>query len=149
MFVYDIEVFKEDWLIVMKEVGTKRLFIAHNDIEELKENLTHCQCLIGFNNYNYDDLILYALIKLNYNNNQIYELSQAIINGEQIHFRNAMNSVVTLDCIQELQMGVGLKATECNRGKSIKETTVPFDIERIIRSLSLLLSRCFEYRRCF
>ena len=145
MFVYDIEVFKEDWLIVMKEVGTKRLFIAHNDIEELKENLTHCQCLIGFNNYNYDDLILYALIKLNYNNNQIYELSQAIINGEQIHFRNAMNSVVTLDCIQELQMGVGLKATECNRGKSIKETTVPFDIDRklTMEELSEVCDYCY------
>ncbi|WP_064590317.1 hypothetical protein [Streptobacillus moniliformis] len=133
IFFYDFEVFKHDWIVVFKHLGSDLDLIFHNEPEELKKFLTTVHVLIGFNNYNYDDLILYSLVKENYTPTQLYELSQKIINGDNIIQKYKINNLVTLDCMQELQQGVGLKSIEANIGIDIQESSVPWNIDRPLK----------------
>lgn len=130
MFFYDFEVFKHDWLVVFKHFGSDLDLVFHNEPEELKEFLSKVHILIGFNNYYYDDLILCALINENYTPEQLYELSQKIIKGENVPQKYKVANLITLDCMQELQQGVGLKSIEANIGIDIQESSVPWNINR-------------------
>lgn len=130
IFIYDFEVFKHDWIVVFKDLSSDFEFVIHNDIKFLKQVLSTCIGLIGFNNYNYDDLILYALINLNYTNIELYNLSQDIINKKNIAFRYKVGGIVTFDCKQELDPSVSLKNIEANLGLNIKESSIPWNIDR-------------------
>jgi phage/plasmid-associated DNA primase len=82
---YDVEVFSNLFVVCWKYQGkdnpvVKMINPTPTDIEKL----IRCR-LIGFNNRRYDDHILYARL-LGYTNEQLYDLSQRIINGD----RNAM-----------------------------------------------------------
>lgn len=136
--IYDFEVFKHDWLVVLKNPYTKEYNIIHNSIDELKKVLKQYNFLVGFNNYNYDDLILFALLKYGYNNTDLYILSQSIVNGKEINFnRNFTSKLATFDCMQELKLGISLKVIECNLGLDIRESSVPFDISRPLTKAEL------------
>lgn len=56
-WVYDIEVFKEDWLFVAKSIDNANKFIVWNDSEALREWIGN-KILIGFNNAAYDDPVI-------------------------------------------------------------------------------------------
>lgn len=56
-WVYDIEVFKEDWLFVAKSIDNKHKFVVWNDSEALREWVGN-KILIGFNNAAYDDQVI-------------------------------------------------------------------------------------------
>ena len=82
---YDVEVFPNLFIVCWKYQGkdkpvVKMINPTPSDIEQLIRNR-----LIGFNNRRYDDHILYARL-IGYTNEQLYNLSQRIINGD----RNAM-----------------------------------------------------------
>ena len=82
---YDVEVFSNLFIVCWKYQGkdkpvVKMINPTQYDIEKLI-----CNRLIGFNNRRYDDHILYGRL-LGYTNEQLYDLSQRIINGD----RNAM-----------------------------------------------------------
>ena len=61
LIFYDFEVFKNDWLVVFKE--NNNFVVIVNDKTLLKNYIKNNEksILIGFNNYNYDDLILAGL----------------------------------------------------------------------------------------
>lgn len=60
-WVYDIEVFKEDWLLVAKTLDGENKVICWNDPEHLKVWIAN-KILIGFNNAAYDNnVIKYAM----------------------------------------------------------------------------------------
>ena len=118
---YDTEVFKFDWLVVFECDG--EVTKIHNDKAALKRFLSTTQILIGYNNYNYDDKIIAAILK----NKDPYETSQKIIKGER--FGLHLNKPLTLDTMQELK-GVGLKEAQANMGLSIIETPIDFNIDR-------------------
>ena len=50
---YDFEVFMCDWLVVIITTQDEEIII-HNDPELLKKTMKNINCLIGFNNHNYD-----------------------------------------------------------------------------------------------
>lgn len=87
---YDIEVFPNLFLINWKSAGEGKPVVRMinpkpSDIEELIKFK-----LIGFNCRRYDNHLIYAAL-LGYSNEQLYKLSQKIINGEGGFFGEAYN----------------------------------------------------------
>ena len=88
---YDVEVFKNLFVVCWKIRGkenmvNKMINPTPKDIEKLIKYK-----LVGFNNRRYDNHILYARM-MGYNNEQLFDLSQLIINGgKNCFFREAYN----------------------------------------------------------
>ena len=77
---FDIEVFKNLFLLVYKTEGHKCTILFNPSPEAVSEFVKHK--IIGFNNRRYDNHLLYARM-LGYNNEQLYELSQRIVNEKK------------------------------------------------------------------
>lgn len=139
IIIYDCEVLKYDWIMVFKEDTNYR--VIHNNPEELKEYvdtlIKNKSILVGFNNYYYDDMILSAILL----DKDPYELSKNLIAGEKGNYRL---NLITLDVIQELGLGIGLKSSQANLGLSIVETPINFDLDRPCskKELDLLIGYC-------
>lgn len=85
---YDIEVFPNLFLINWKIAGEENKVIRMiNPTPSEVEALTKFK-LIGFNNRNYDDHMIYARM-LGYSNDDLYRLSQRLINGTSEEKRKA------------------------------------------------------------
>ena len=127
---YDFEVFKHDWLAVFINEKDEHL-IVWNDPAILKKILEKFDCLVGFNNYNYDDLILTGIMS-GYNNYEVWKLSNSIVNGGNIENKIKMmaTKLPTLDTKQELDPRLSLKVIEANLGMNIAETPVSFNLDR-------------------
>ena len=127
---YDFEVFKYDWLAVFINEKDERL-IVWNDPAILKQILEKFDCIVGFNNYNYDDLILTAIMN-KYNNYEVWKLSNAMVTGGNIpsDVRTTARKLPTLDVKQELPPNLSLKEIEANLGMDIVETPVSFNLDR-------------------
>ena len=139
IITYDIEVLKNDWIMVFKEGEDYR--VIHNNKEELKAYIDKLNSdksiLVGFNNYHYDDIVM-AGVLLGYN---AYEISTKLIAGERCNYRL---NLITLDVMQELPLGVGLKSSQANLGMSIVETPIDFNLDRPCtkKELDLLIGYC-------
>lgn len=127
---YDFEVFKKDWLVVFISENDEEI-VVWNDPAILKKALERFDCLVGFNNYAYDDLILTGIMS-GYNNYEVWKLSDAIVNGGNIEnkIKVMATKLPTLDTKQELPPSLSLKEIEANLGRNIVETPVSFDIDR-------------------
>ncbi len=93
---------------------------------------------VGFNNYHYDDVVLAGLL-MGYN---AYEITQKIITGKtRMNFKF---NLISLDVMQELQLGVGLKSSQANLGMSIVETPIDFNLDRPLtkEELNKLIGYC-------
>lgn len=144
--VYDVEVFKENSLVVFKDMEGKtvRIFSSSMDglgeylekgvlkgegFEDLEEFLKD-KILIGFNNYHYDDYILYAMSK-NLPQKIIKEWNDSIINNRSTIGMKKIEVCPTLDCFQQIDVSrPSLKKIEGNMGSSIVESEVSFNIDR-------------------
>lgn len=126
----DFEVFKNDWLVVFISENDEEL-VVWNDPAILRKALAKFDCLVGFNNYSYDDLILSGIMA-GYNNYEIWKLSNAIVSGGNIENKIKMmaTKLPTLDTKQELDPRLSLKVIEANLGMNIVETPVDFNIDR-------------------
>ena len=94
--------------------------------------------LVGFNNYHYDDIVL-AGVLLGQNP---YEISKKIVfEKERVNYKL---NLITLDVMQELPLGVGLKSSQANLGMSIVETPIDFNLDRPCteEELNLLIGYC-------
>lgn len=127
---YDFEVFKKDWLVVFVGQDNSEI-VVWNDPAVLKKALERFDCLVGFNNHSYDDLILTGIMN-GYNNYEVWKLSNAIVNGGNIpaEIKNIARKLTTLDTKQELAPSLSLKEIEANLGMNIVETPVDFNIDR-------------------
>lgn len=137
LIFYDFEVFSKDWLVVFKE--NDKFIVIINDIEKLKEyiKVNQTSILVGFNNYGYDDFILASLLT----GKDPYEVSKSIINGNKPRLKL---NLITLDVMQELPLGVGLKSSQANLGYSIVETPIDFDLDRKLTAeeIQLVVEYC-------
>lgn len=139
IITYDIEVLKHDWIMVFKEGENYR--VIHNNSEELKSYIDRLSesksILVGFNNYYYDDVVLAGVLL----GKDPYEISKKLINGERVPYKL---NLITLDVIQELPLGVGLKSSQANLGMSIVETPIDFNLDRPCtkEELNLLIKYC-------
>lgn len=136
LYIYDIEVFKEDWIVVFRnpEVENNHIVI-HNDNHHLREFLNQPDIVIGgFNNKHYDDWVLMTMLNGG-DNHRVKEHNDFIIGGGNaweypfISFqKRPFKSFDLRDDIAD--QGISLKAIEGNLKLPIVESSVPFDIDR-------------------
>nr|DAY25690.1 MAG TPA: DNA polymerase [Caudoviricetes sp.] len=127
---YDFEVFKKDWLVVFISENDEEI-VVWNDPAILRKALERFDCLVGFNNYSYDDLILTGIMA-GYNNYEVWKLSNAIVSGGNIEnkIKVMARKLPTLDTKQELDPRLSLKVIEANLGMNIVETPISFNLDR-------------------
>jgi len=126
---YDFEVFMGDWMVVIINPVQKTKRIIVNDSEALKfyYSAHKKEIWCGYNSRNYDTFILKSILcGLNPK-----KVSDMIIvhgmSGWQISDEFKEIPLYDFDISTKIQ---GLKQLEAFMGNNIKETSVPFDIER-------------------
>lgn len=122
---YDVEVFPNLFVVVWKEetsdTAVKMINPSPSEIEKLMRYK-----LIGFNNRRYDNHILYARLQ-GYNNAELYDLSQRIINGSHnAMFREAYN-LSYADIYDFSSKKQSLKKFEVELGIHHQELGLPWD----------------------
>jgi DNA polymerase len=127
---YDFEVFKKDWLGVFIDVTKKQEYVIINSPEELEAlyEANKYDIWVGFNSRHYDQYILKAILcGLNPK-----ELNDWIIvqKREPWQFSRLLNSVPLNNFDVMPNPPIGLKTLEGFLGSNIKETEVPFNIDR-------------------
>lgn len=135
-YIYDIEVFSDDWIVVFRrpEDGSNYIVI-HNDNARLRDFLSQPDIVIGgFNNKHYDDYIILTMI-LGGSNVEVKRHNDHIIGGKDpwtfpfIQYKKKpFKSFDLRDDIAD--QGISLKAIEGNLKLPIVESSVPFDIDR-------------------
>ena len=144
-WIYDIEVFKEDWLFVAKTVDKQNKIICWNDPKSLAKWISN-KILIGFNNAAYDNpVISYAMsydeIKAkNPDALTVKEFSDKLIHEETNYFAEAKN----VNATHFLSWDISFHEKYDIRRNSLKKLTmailnkknydsnVPFDIDRAL-----------------
>ena len=123
---YDVEVFSNLFVVCWKYQGADKPVVKMiNPTPSDIENLTHFR-LIGFNNRRYDDHILYARL-IGYTNEQLYDLSQRIINGDRnAMFSEAYNLSYT-DIYDFAATKMSLKKWQIELGIHHQELGLPWD----------------------
>ena len=124
---YDVEVFKNLFIVCWKTQGegkpvVKLINPTPMDIEKLIRFR-----LVGFNNRKYDDHIIYARL-LGYNNEQLFNLSQKMINEKTGFFREAYR-LAYADIHDISSKKQSLKKWEIELGISHVELGWPWDKE--------------------
>lgn len=123
---YDIEVFPNLLLVNWKKEGEGNKVVrminpTPNEIEELLKYK-----LVGFNCRRYDNHIIYARL-LGYDNLQLYNLSQRIINGERNAFFGEAYNLSYTDIYDYAATKQSLKKWEIELGIHHKELGMPWD----------------------
>ena len=130
---YDCEVFAYDWLVTLKDKETGVFTRIWNDNEALKMALSDDCIYIGFNSKHYDQYIIKA-IAADLSPQEIKQVNDFIIAGGQGWQCPLLNGIYfnfnNVDIRDDTQMGLSLKAIEGHLGMSVKESSIPFDIDR-------------------
>lgn len=136
LYIYDIEVFSDDWIVVFRNPETENNHIViHNDAYRLRAFLDQSDIIIGgFNNKHYDDWIILTML-LGGSNIEVKRHNDYIIGGGDpwafpfIQFqKKPFQSFDLRDDIAD--KGLSLKAVEGNLYLPIVESSVSFDIDR-------------------
>lgn len=122
--------FKEDWLVVLIDMNTQQVTEIVNDPEQMEQfyNEHKNDIWIGFNSRHYDQYILKAII-CGFNPKEVNDF---IIIQDQPgwKFSSLFRQVPLNNYDVMLGTDRGLKVFEGFMGNNIKETSVPFDIDR-------------------
>ena len=133
IITYDFEVFAYDWLVVLKDKETGIRTRIHNDNDALKMAISEDCIYVGFNSKHYDQFIMKAAA-VGFSPQEIKQVNDFIIGGGQgwecPMLRDFYFSFNNVDVKDDMQMGLSLKAIEGHLGLSVKESSVPFDIDR-------------------
>lgn len=130
MLFYDFEVFKEDWLVVVIDVTKRQEHVIINSPVELEAlyEANKYDIWVGYNSRHYDQYILKAIIcGLNPK-----ELNDWIIveKRKPWQFSRLLNNIPLNNYDVMPNPPIGLKTLEGFLGSNIKETEVPFNINR-------------------
>ena len=148
-FTYDCEVFNHDFLVVFKDRDTGTYAAFHNDNEGVKEFISDNAIYCGFNTKNYDQYIIKAICG-GLSPEEIKQVNDWIIGGGQGWECPLLNGVFfrfnNIDIMDDMQMGLSLKAIEGHLGMSIEETEVNFNLDRPLteEELKLTLKYCIH-----
>ncbi|MCI5628920.1 MAG: hypothetical protein MR346_04720 [Clostridium sp.] len=130
MLFYDFEVFKYDWLVVIKDTETRTTTNIINDSEALRDFYKkHKEDIwIGFNSRSYDQYILKGIL---------LGLDPKEINDHIIvkhkggwEYSSLFYKIQLYNYDIMTDRNRGLKQLEAFMGNDIRETTVDFDIDR-------------------
>lgn len=127
---YDYEVFKYDWLVVFIDMVKKKVTTIVNDPEELaifhEENRD--EIWVGYNNNHYDQYIHKAII-CGFDPKRVNDF--IIEKGKPGWSFSSMFRNIKMINYDVMNFGDGgLKTLEAYMGHNIKESSVPFDIDR-------------------
>lgn len=132
IITYDCEVFAHDWLVTFKDKETGQFTCIWNDNEALKACIDDDTIYIGFNSKHYDQYIIKAITG-GLSPQEVKKVNDYIIGGGQgwqcplLDFYYQFNNV---DIRDDTQQGLSLKAIEGHLGLPIRESKIPFDIDR-------------------
>lgn len=144
-WIFDCEVFKEDWIFVFKQLDQPNILVFHNDNEGVTAFMEEFQPFLGgFNNKHYDNHILKAVI-VGATPEQVKEINDMIIvngmNGWEIpSLRDYKVYFDSFDLMDDCQAGQSLKSIEAHLGIPIEETEVDFNIDRRLTEEELRLT---------
>lgn len=136
IYIFDIEVVKHDWIVVLKNIETKAYTVIHNDNYHLREFLSQPDIVIGgFNNKHYDNWIVLTMI-LGGSNVEVKKHNDFIIQEKRsgwefpfIQFQKLpFKSFDLRDDIAD--ENISLKAIEGNLKRPIVESGIDFNIDR-------------------
>lgn len=132
MIFYDFEVFKYDWLVVLKDITSEHEYetVIVNDRDQLQHFYEEHQYDIwtGFNSRHYDRWILKAILC----GLDPKEMNDWIIvqKNEPWLFSSLLREIEVNNYDVMPNPPIGLKTMEGFMGDNIKETEVPFNIDR-------------------
>ena len=130
LVLYDFEVFKYDCLVVLFDISKKEKTVIVNDSKKMKSYYkAHKDDIwIGYNSRNYDQYILKAILS-DINPKEVTD--HIIAKGKSGYsFNLKMNNIQLYNYDVFVQGSGSLKTLEAFMGNDIKETEVPFDIDR-------------------
>lgn len=130
MIFYDFEVFKYDWLVVILDMDAQKEHVIINDPEQLRtfyeshKNDIWC----GYNSRNYDQFILRAIL-LGFNPKEVNDW--IIVKDKSGWMFSNLFWQISLNNYDVMpNPPIGLKTMEGFMGNNIKESDVPFNIDR-------------------
>ena len=130
MLFYDFEVFKHDWLVVIMDTDTQTETVIVNNEDKLIDfyNQNKPNIWIGYNSNGYDRYILKAIIC----GFSPQEVNDWIIKqkNQGWEFSSLFNQVQLYSYDTQISKLKSLKQLEAFMGHDIRETSVPFDIDR-------------------
>lgn len=141
LLFYDVEVFKDDSLVVFKDITgmTVGKFWNNRSRKTIEDpsgfegvvELIEGKTLVGFNNYGYDDYILTSMMSPTLSMQDIiYAHNNSIIRRGGVN-RKVDPRITSIDTMQQISVShPSLKQIEGNMGRSIVETSVSFNIDR-------------------
>lgn len=130
MLFYDFEVFVHDWLVVIYDMDKKKKHVIINDPDEMKNvyDANRSEIWVGFNSRHYDQFILKTILcGLNPKecNDFIIEKGLSGYAFSPLLNQFPLNNYDVMEGNDR-----GLKSFEGFMGNNIKESSVPFDIDR-------------------
>lgn len=146
-FTYDAEVFKHDNIVVFKDKETGEHTVFHNDNEGVRDFITDDGIECGFNTKGYDSAIIKAICA-GFSPEEVKQVNDWIIGGGQSWQCPLLQGIYhrfnNVDIMDDMQMGLSLKAIEGHLGMSIEETEVDFNLDRPLtpEELSLTIKYC-------
>jgi DNA polymerase len=130
MIFYDFETFKYDWLVVILDMDAQKEHVIINDPDQLKAFYEDHKddIWVGYNSRNYDQFILKGIL-LDFNPK---EINDWIITKDRPgwQFSNLLWKIQVNNYDVMPNPPIGLKTMEGFMGNNIKESDVPFNIDR-------------------
>ena len=123
---FDVEVFKNLFIIVWKPAGGDPVKMINPTPKQIGPLLN--MRLIGFNCRRYDNHILYARY-IGYSNEELYRLSQKIVNGDRNAFFGEAYNISYTDIYDFSSKKQSLKKFEIELGIHHQELGIPWDQE--------------------
>ena len=149
-FTYDTEVFAHDFMVVFKNKRTGEYAIFHNDNEGVRDFISENAIYCGFNSKGYDQYIIKAICA-GFSPEEVKLVNDWIISGGQGWQCPLLDGVFyrfnNVDVMDDMQMGLSLKAIEGHLGMSIEESEVDFNLDRPLTQEELKLTIqycCFD-----
>lgn len=134
---YDFEVFKKDWLVVIINPIEKTETVIVNDKKQLEEyfNSHDKEIWVGYNNRRYDQYIMKGIL-LDMNPKDVSDWI-IVKNKPGWQYSSLFNKIRMINFDTMLRMDTGLKSLEAFMGNNIKETSVPFNIDRKLNAAEI------------
>lgn len=127
---YDFEVFKYDWLVVVIDSDTRQEYVIINDPDQLQAlyEANKYNIWVGYNSRHYDQYIFKAILC----GFDPKEMNDFIIiqHMDGWQFSSTLRNIPLNNYDVMPNPPVGLKTLEGFLGSDIRETEVPFDIDR-------------------
>ena len=148
-YTYDVECFAHDFILVFKDKETGEYAVFHNDNIGVRDFINDDSIYCGFNNKGYDQYIIKAIVS-GFAPEEVKQVNDWIIGGNQGWECPLLNGIYyrfnNVDIMDDMQVGLSLKAIEGHLGLSIEETEVDFNLDRPLteEELKLTLKYCIH-----